>query len=104
MSSLTPWRRGGLGGRCGGPGVWRAAVSLSFALLLYGSVLIHELAHTVVGLRAGLPVRRISLYLLGGVSEIEKPARTPGVEAAIAAAGPIVSRPPGAIGVGARER
>lgn len=77
--------------RVPGVGQWRYAVSLGFALLLYLSVLVHELSHTVVALRAGLPVRRISLHLLGGVSEIEKPARTPGREAGIAAAGPAVS-------------
>lgn len=74
-----------------GLGSWRYAVSLGFALLLYLSVLVHELSHTVVALRAGLPVSRISLHLLGGVSEIEQPARTPGREAGIAAAGPAVS-------------
>ena len=67
---------------------WRYAVSLAFALLLYLSVLVHELSHTVVALQAGLPVRRISLHLLGGVSEIERPAKTAGREAGIAAAGP----------------
>jgi Zn-dependent protease/CBS domain-containing protein len=74
-----------------GIGQWKYAVSLTFAILLYLSVLIHELSHTVVALRFGLPVRRISLYLLGGVSEIEKPAPTPGKEAGIAAAGPLIS-------------
>jgi len=74
-----------------GIGPWKYAVSLSFALLLYGSVLVHELAHTVVALRGGLPVRRISLYFLGGVSEIGEASRSPRQEAWIAAAGPIVS-------------
>ena len=74
-----------------GIGEWRYAVSLAFALLLYLSVLVHELSHTVVALQAGLPVRRISLHLLGGVSEIEQPARTAGRDAGIAAAGPAVS-------------
>jgi Zn-dependent protease/CBS domain-containing protein len=72
-------------------GAWKYAVSLSFALLLYLSVLVHELSHTVVALRAGLPVRRISLHLLGGVSEIERPSPTPAREAWIAAAGPLTS-------------
>jgi Zn-dependent protease/CBS domain-containing protein len=66
-------------------------VSLTFALLFYVSVLLHELSHTVVALRAGLTVRRISLHLLGGESEFERPAETPGREAGIAAAGPLVS-------------
>ena len=74
-----------------GIGEWRYAVSLAFALLLYLSVLVHELSHTLVALQAGLPVRRISLHLLGGVSEIERPAKTAGREAGIAAAGPAVS-------------
>jgi Zn-dependent protease/CBS domain-containing protein len=77
--------------RVPGIGQWQYAVSLTFAILLYASVLIHELSHTVLALHYGLPVRRISLYLLGGVSEIEKPAPTPGQEAAIAVGGPAVS-------------
>src|SRR3954452_8997714 len=72
-------------------------VSFSFAVLLYLSVLVHELCHTVVALHYGLPVRRINLYMLGGVSEIEKPAPTPGREAGIAFAGPLVSLVIGAV-------
>jgi Zn-dependent protease len=74
-----------------GIGPWQYAVSLGYAVLLYASVLIHELAHTVVALRGGLPVRRISLYFLGGVSEIEKESTSARQEAWIAAAGPLVS-------------
>jgi Zn-dependent protease/CBS domain-containing protein len=86
-----------------GIGDWKYAVSLTFAVLLYLSVLVHELSHTVVALRAGLPVRRISLYLLGGVSEIEKPSPTPGREAGIAVAGPFVSLLLAAVGYGVAE-
>ncbi|HEU4545246.1 MAG TPA: site-2 protease family protein, partial [Microlunatus sp.] len=86
-----------------GIGDWRYAVSLAFALLLYLSVLVHELSHTVVALRAGLPVRRISLHLLGGVSEIERPAKTAGREAGIAAAGPAVSLAIAAVAFGVSE-
>jgi Zn-dependent protease/CBS domain-containing protein len=95
---ITWWFAGNVENAVPGIGPWKYAVSLAYALLLYLSVLIHELSHTVVALRAGLPVRRISLYLLGGVSEIEKPARTPGVEAWIAAAGPLVSLVLGLVG------
>lgn len=74
-----------------GLGPWRYAVSLGCAVLLYLSVLLHELSHTFLALRSGLPVRRISLHVLGGVSEIERPAPTPAREAGIALAGPLVS-------------
>jgi Zn-dependent protease len=77
--------------RVPGLGPWRYAVSLAFALLLYLSVLVHELSHTYAALRSGIPVRRISLHVLGGVSEIERPAATPAREAGIALAGPLVS-------------
>ncbi|MFG1699984.1 site-2 protease family protein [Nonomuraea sp. NPDC049309] len=66
-------------------------VAFLFAVLLYVSVLLHELAHSVLAKAYGLPVRRITLYLLGGVSEIEKEPPTPGKEFMVAAAGPMLS-------------
>ncbi|MDA0636351.1 site-2 protease family protein [Nonomuraea sp. MCN248] len=76
------------------PGISAAAaygVAFAFAVLLYVSVLLHELAHSVLAKWYGLPVRRITLYLLGGVSEIEKEPPTPGKEFMVAAAGPALS-------------
>ncbi|MCF6469890.1 site-2 protease family protein [Nonomuraea sp. MG754425] len=67
------------------------AVAFAFAVLLYVSVLLHELAHSILAKWYGLPVRRITLYLLGGVSEIEKEPPTPGKEFMVAAAGPVLS-------------
>ena len=57
-------------------------------VLLYVSVLVHELSHSIVARGFGLPVRRILLYPLGGVSEIEREAPTPGREFAVAARAP----------------
>ncbi len=74
-----------------GIGLWRFVVAFAFAVLLYVSVLVHELSHSVVAVRLGLPVRRISLHFLGGVSEIEKEPRTPGHEFVVAFAGPLLS-------------
>jgi Zn-dependent protease len=67
------------------------AVALAYAILLYASVLAHELGHSVVARWFGLPVRAIRLHLLGGVSEIESEPTTPGREFLVAAAGPLLS-------------
>jgi Zn-dependent protease/CBS domain-containing protein len=69
----------------------RFAVSFAYAMLLYGSVLIHELGHAMTAQRLGLPVKKITLQLLGGVTEMGGQARTPRREFAIAAAGPALS-------------
>ncbi|MFC6083821.1 site-2 protease family protein [Sphaerisporangium aureirubrum] len=66
-------------------------VAFVFAVFLYVSVLLHELAHCVVARHFGLPVKRITLYLLGGVSEIEREPETPAREFAVAFAGPLLS-------------
>ena len=73
-------------------------LSTAFVILLYLSVLVHELSHSVVARGYGLPVRRILLYPLGGISEIEREAPTPGREFAVAGAGPALSLVLGAVG------
>jgi Zn-dependent protease/CBS domain-containing protein len=72
-----------------GAGAW--LVAFLFAVLLYASVLVHELSHSLTALRMGLPVRRITLHLLGGVSEIQVPPPTPGRSLLVSAAGPAVN-------------
>ena len=78
----------------------RYVVAAAFAVLLYLSVLVHELSHSVVARGFGLPVRRILLHPLGGISEIEREAPTPGREFAVAGAGPALSLALGAVGWG----
>ncbi|MGP4015736.1 site-2 protease family protein [Saccharopolyspora sp. 5N708] len=73
-------------------GIWESAVLAAvFTVLLAVSVLLHELGHCIVALRLGLPVRRVRLFLLGGLSEISRTPPKPTQEGLIAAAGPAVS-------------
>lgn len=61
------------------------------SVLLFASVLVHELAHSMVAKRNGLRIRRITLFLLGGVSEIEEEPRDASVELRMSLAGPLTS-------------
>jgi Zn-dependent protease/CBS domain-containing protein len=72
-------------------GPTRYVVAAAFVVLLYLSVLVHELSHSVVARGFGLPVRRILLWPLGGFSEIEREPQTPGREFLVSAAGPALS-------------
>ncbi|MFQ5343398.1 MAG: site-2 protease family protein [Anaerolineae bacterium] len=66
-------------------------VGIVTAVLFFASVLIHELGHSVVALREGVPVRSIVLFIFGGVAQIEREPPTAGAEFRIAIAGPLTS-------------
>jgi len=81
-----------------GLGALKYVAGLAFAVLLYLSVLLHEISHALMAKHFGLPVRSITLQFLGGMTEIEGEAATPGQEFKIAVVGPLTSI---AVGVGA---
>ncbi len=61
------------------------------AILLFVSVLLHELSHSIVASRFGIRVKQIILFIFGGVSDIEEEPHNPGKEFQIAFAGPATS-------------
>src|SRR6185437_1663307 len=60
-------------------------------LILFISVLIHELSHSIVAIKYGIKVRQIVLYIFGGVSDIEEESKNFRIEFNMAIAGPAMS-------------
>jgi Zn-dependent protease len=67
------------------------ATALGAALLFLASLLVHELAHALVGRLGGTQVRRITLFMLGGMAHLESEPATWRAELAMAVAGPLTS-------------
>ena len=62
--------------------------TVATVLILFASLIVHELGHAVVARRQGIEVRRIDLFLFGGLTQMGRDAATPGEDFKIAAAGP----------------
>jgi Zn-dependent protease len=74
-----------------GLGALSYVAGLAFAVLLYLSVLLHELSHALSAKAYGLPVRSVTLHFLGGVTEIDGEPQTPWREFVISVVGPVTS-------------
>ena len=60
-------------------------------LVLFGSLIVHELGHALVARREGIAVERIDLFLFGGLTQMSRDATSPGEDFKIAAAGPLAT-------------
>jgi Zn-dependent protease/predicted transcriptional regulator len=69
----------------------RIAAGLITSVLFFGSVLAHELMHSIVSQRQGVPVQSITLFFLGGVSQISSEPKQPKDEFRMAIIGPLSS-------------
>ncbi|MFM2313489.1 MAG: hypothetical protein RLZZ04_2765 [Cyanobacteriota bacterium] len=72
-------------------GVMPWLLGLVTALLLFSSVLAHELGHSFVAIAQGIPVKSITLFIFGGLATLEKESETPLQAFLVAIAGPVVS-------------
>lgn len=82
-----------------GLGVWKYVAGVAFAVILYLSVLLHEVSHAVMARRYGFRVSSITLHFLGGMTAIEGEARRPRQEFWIAVVGPLTSIAVGLVGL-----
>ncbi|MBW4623274.1 MAG: site-2 protease family protein [Cyanosarcina radialis HA8281-LM2] len=70
---------------------WGTSAGLTLALLLFGSVLLHELGHSLAAMSQGIKVNSIALFIFGGVAAIDRESKTPAEAFRVAIAGPVVS-------------
>jgi Zn-dependent protease/CBS domain-containing protein len=68
-----------------------AAMAGISAFLFFASIVLHELAHSVVAKAYKIPVKSITLFIFGGVAQITREAKKPAAELYMAAAGPLMS-------------
>ena len=72
-------------------------VGIATSLLFFASLVAHETAHSIVSKRAGIPVKSITLFILGGVAQISREVSKPKTELVMSLAGPLCSAALGGI-------
>lgn len=85
---LVPLVRGALPGIATG---WTVVIAATFVIVLFGSVLLHELAHAFVARRLGRQIHEVVLSALGGHTAFARGSLGPGGSALVAVAGPVVN-------------
>jgi len=78
-------------GSAGYPLVERVFFGIITSLLFFVSIIIHELFHSIVAVKSGIPVKDITLFVFGGVSQITREAGRPSTELVMAIMGPVSS-------------
>jgi len=69
----------------------RIILGILTSLLFFASIITHELAHSILAIHNNIPVKEITLFVFGGVSQITKEATSPRAELSIAIVGPLTS-------------
>jgi Zn-dependent protease len=78
-------------GAIGGTSTEGYLLAVAAALLLFTSIILHELGHAIVARRLGIAISGIDLWFFGGIARMSRDTDTPGAEFKIAVAGPIVT-------------
>ncbi|MDD3520874.1 MAG: site-2 protease family protein [Actinomycetota bacterium] len=75
-----------------GTSIWLIIIiTIISALLFFFSILFHEVSHSITSIRKGIPVKQITLFIFGGIAQIENEPDTPAKEFQISIAGPAAS-------------
>jgi Zn-dependent protease/predicted transcriptional regulator len=73
------------------PLLQRWILAITTTILLFLSVLVHEFSHSIIAIRMGIPIRGITLFIFGGVSQMAHEPRRPYTEFLVAVVGPLTS-------------
>lgn len=91
----------GVEGVSGLPTAVHVAMGVATALLFFASIVLHEISHSLVARAGGLRISRVTLFIFGGVAQMEEEPKRPGHEFLLAVAGPVASFALGGLFAGA---